>query len=257
MARDPLDLALGYGVLEGLDPADPATAETAFELPNRNGHGGLRLGVAGTIAGACLSPGAARVLDAARDALAALGAEVIELQLPDSAETLQTFVVTQRAEVVAYHRSRGLYPDRVDEYGADVRGRLELADRVTLSDYIAAQTTRQWIRARWRDVFAKVDAVLTPVSAISPPMIGQEMIEHNGTYREMRDLIMVYTVPQNLTGLPSCAIRAGFDDDGMPVAVQFTGPWWAETRVLDCAQALAEATADVQAVWPRLATRFQ
>ena len=37
---------------------------------------------------------------------------------------------------------------------------------------------------------------------------------------------MSYTTPQDLVGLPACAVRAGFDALGLPVGVQFTAlPW--------------------------------
>jgi aspartyl-tRNA(Asn)/glutamyl-tRNA(Gln) amidotransferase subunit A len=70
---------------------------------------------------------------------------------------------------------------------------------------------------------------------------------HLGEEIEFRELVMSYTVPQDLTGLPACTVRAGFDALGVPTAVQLTGPPWSEWRILPAAQALYEATADVQA----------
>ena len=55
----------------------------------------------------------------------------------------ETFVVTQRAEALFTHVHRELYPARADAYGADVRGRLEAAAGVTISDYFAAAAERQ------------------------------------------------------------------------------------------------------------------
>jgi aspartyl-tRNA(Asn)/glutamyl-tRNA(Gln) amidotransferase subunit A len=66
---------------------------------------------------------------------------------------------------------------------------------------------------------------------------------------------MSYTVPQNLTGLPACAVRVGFDDGGIPVGAQFTGPQWAEAGVLRAAQALFEATPAIQQRWPEVVVR--
>ena len=58
---------------------------------------------------------------------------------------------------------------------------------------------------------------------------------------------MSYTTPQDLVGLPACAVRAGFDALGIPVGVQFTGPPWQEARVLRAAQGLFDATPEIQA----------
>ncbi|HET6868321.1 MAG TPA: amidase family protein, partial [Solirubrobacteraceae bacterium] len=81
----------------------------------------------------------------------------------------------------------------------------------------------------------------------------QERVMHLGEEIEFRELVMSYTVPQDLTGLPASTVRAGFDELGVPTAVQFTGPPWSEWRVLAAAQALYDATADVQARRPGLA----
>jgi aspartyl-tRNA(Asn)/glutamyl-tRNA(Gln) amidotransferase subunit A len=58
--------------------------------------------------------------------------------------------------------------------------------------------------------------------------------------------VMGYTVPQDLAGLPACAVRAGFDGLGIPVGIQFSGPPWSEARVLGAAQSFWQATAHVQ-----------
>jgi aspartyl-tRNA(Asn)/glutamyl-tRNA(Gln) amidotransferase subunit A len=182
--------------------------------------------------------------------LATLGANVVEISLPDPAETLAAFVTTQQGEAVCWHRACGLYPDRASEYALDVRRRLEVADRVVLASYIDAQATRQRLRAGWARLFYEVDVVMTPVSAITPPAIGSQRVAHLDSDWDIRDLVMTYTVPQNLVGIPSCAVRAGFDRVGMPVGVQFTGPWGSEARVLSYASAFVGATPHVQRRWP-------
>jgi aspartyl-tRNA(Asn)/glutamyl-tRNA(Gln) amidotransferase subunit A len=63
---------------------------------------------------------------------------------------------------------------------------------------------------------------------------------------------MTYTTPQDLTGLPACALRAGFDALGIPVGVQFTAGPWQEGRVLRAAQALFDATPELQRRRPEL-----
>ena len=49
------------------------------------------------------------------------------------------------------------------------------------------------------------------VSAGPPAPIGEERVEHLGEEIEFRELVMSYTVPRDLTGLPACTVRAGFD----------------------------------------------
>jgi aspartyl-tRNA(Asn)/glutamyl-tRNA(Gln) amidotransferase subunit A len=66
---------------------------------------------------------------------------------------------------------------------------------------------------------------------------------------------MTYTALQNLLGLPACCIRAGFDDLGIPIGVQLTGPPRADGSVLAAAQALHAANPEMQHRWPELAPR--
>jgi len=242
MARDPADLALLYGVLAGVDIDDPATEDVPVDLSFDVDVAGLRIGVAGSVPGVELSAEVITVFAAATDTVRALGADVTEVALPDPVATYDCFVTTQRAEAASYHAARGLYPSRALEYGEDVRGRLELASKVTLAEYVAAQTTRQSIRAAWARLFSSIDVLLTPVAAITAPPIGHEEVEHAGAVRDVRELVMSYTVAQDLVGLPACAVRGGFDAHGLPVGVQFTGSWWSESRVLGCAERFHAAT---------------
>jgi aspartyl-tRNA(Asn)/glutamyl-tRNA(Gln) amidotransferase subunit A len=126
------------------------------------------------------------------------------------------------------------------------------ATAVTVSDYLAAAAERQRIRAAFARLFSEADLLLTPVGGGSPCLIGEETVVHLGREIDFRELVMSYTVPQDLTGLPACAVRAGFDELGIPVGIQFTGRPWHEGRVLRAASAFYDATADLQGGWPPL-----
>ncbi len=240
MARNPADAALLFAALTG-EPADGQLLPSA--LP------GLRVGVSPDMHVVELAPEVEAAFEAAVSAVRELGAEIVEVAMPETASVYETFGVVQRCEALSSHLKAGLFPARREEYGDDVRGRLELAETMTLADYLAGIAQRERLRAGFNRAFSEVDLLLTPVSAGSPTMIGEEQVEHLGRRIEFRELVMGYTVPQDLTGLPSCTVRAGFDALGIPVAVQFTGPAWSEWNVLSAAHALYEATPDVQAQW--------
>jgi aspartyl-tRNA(Asn)/glutamyl-tRNA(Gln) amidotransferase subunit A len=246
LARTPADAALLYGAIGGRDPDDPATEDVPLEQPSWEGFSGLVVGHAGSVPSAPLAPDVERVFDQAVRLVESLGARVVPVEPPDASRVLQTFVTTQRAEALHGHRTSGRYPARSGEYGADVRGRLEAAAAVTVDDYLAAQAERQRIRSEVARLFESIDVLLTPVSAIAPPEIGADTVEHLGSPRDVRELVMSYTVLQDLAGLPTCALRAGFDDGGLPVGVQLTARPWREAIVLRAAQALFEGSPEVQ-----------
>ena len=256
MARTPGDALRLLEVTAGVDPGDPATRDVPLgDLP-----GELRLGVDGLVVAVCpdlqLVPLAGDVRSVFDDAVRVLeqaGARVVELPFAGARLIYPAFGVIQRAEALDTHRRAGLYPARRLEYGADVRGRLDAATEVTLEEYLAASADRQRARAGFARLFRACDVLLTAVSAGSPLPIGEESVVHEGAELTFRDLVMGSTTPQDLVGLPACAVRAGFDALGIPVGVQFTGPPWSEGRVLRAAQALFEATPDLQKRRPRLA----
>jgi aspartyl-tRNA(Asn)/glutamyl-tRNA(Gln) amidotransferase subunit A len=256
MARTPADAALLLEAIAGGDPDDPATlglplGDVRGEL--RRGLGGLRVGVCPDLHLVPLAADVRAVFEGVLRTLEAGGAGLVELALPEAGLVLPTFRTIQSAEALDTHRRAGLYPARRDEYGPDVLGRLDDAQGVTLAQYLAASADRQRLRAAFERLLAGCEVLVTPVSAGSPVRIGEEAIVHEGVALTFRELVMSYTTPQDLIGLPACALRAGFDALGVPVGVQFTAPPWQEALVLRAAAGLFEATPDVQRRRPELA----
>ena len=255
MARTPDDAALLFRAIAGYDPSDPATED----VPLGDIEAALERGLASAVVGHCpdlhrvpLAPEIQSAFDAALATVGSLAARVDVVELPEASAAYDTFGVTQRAEALFTHREAGLYPDRADEYGPDVRARLDLAATEDVRDYLRAAAERQRLRAGLARVFRQVDFLLTPVSAGSPVAIEEETLEHLGRTMELRELVMTYTVPQDLAGLPTCAVRAGFDRLGIPVGVQFTGPPWTDASVLGAAHAFWSSTPRIQEQWPDL-----
>jgi aspartyl-tRNA(Asn)/glutamyl-tRNA(Gln) amidotransferase subunit A len=255
MARTPADAALLLESVSGPDPGDPASEEAPAGEPSLEPAGdidGLRIGVCPDLHLVRLATDVQAAFDSALRVAGELGASVVEVRLPEAELAYPAFGTIQRAEALFTHVRAGLFPARRDEYGDDVRARLEQATRVTLTDYLAASADRQRLRAGFARLFREVDLLLTPVSAGSPLPIGEERLVHDGHELEFRELVMSYTVPQDLTGLPACAVRAGFDALGIPVGVQLTGPRWGEGLVLRAAAALHAGSAELQARRPDL-----
>ncbi len=255
MARTPADAALLLEAVSGSDEDDPATVEA----PLGDLSAELRRGVEGLVIGLCaeleLVPLAAdirEVFDATVRTLEGAGARLVEVRLPGAELIYPTFRTIQSAEALETHRRAGLYPARRGEYGDDVLGRLDAATEVTLEQYLQAAAERQRISAAFARLFRSCEVLLTPVSAGSPAPIGEETVVHLGRELTFRELVMSYTTPQDLTGLPACAVRAGFDALGIPVGVQFTAAPWREGAALRAAQGLFELTPELQARRPAL-----
>jgi len=253
MARTPVDAALMLEVLAGPDAADPATSHVALgniseELPR--GLGGLVVGRCAELELVPLAPDVREVFDRAVRTVEAAGGHFVDVALPEAGLIFPAFRTIQAAEALETHRRAGIFPARRSEYGEDVLSRLDLATEVTLEQYLAASADRQRVRSGFQRLFNSCDVLLTPVAAGPPLPIGEEMVVHEGRELTFRELVMTYTTPQDLTGLPACTVRAGFDALGIPVGIQFTAPAWHEARVLRAVQGFYDATADVQSRWP-------
>jgi aspartyl-tRNA(Asn)/glutamyl-tRNA(Gln) amidotransferase subunit A len=219
MARTPADVRLFYEALTGRTHAE---------------HPEPRIAICPDLHLCPLEPGIQRLFDNAAQALEI----TTELPFEEAERIYPAFIAIQRAEAALAHAD--LFPARRDEYSADVAARLELARTVTLSDYAEATATRERIRAGFARVFASADLLLTPIHSLPPEPRGEGA-------QSFRDGVLPFTVPQDLAGLPSCAVHVGFDDLGLPVGVQLTGPPWSEGRVLAAAEELFSATASVRA----------
>jgi aspartyl-tRNA(Asn)/glutamyl-tRNA(Gln) amidotransferase subunit A len=225
MARTPADVRLFYTALADVAP------EPAVDVA------GLRIALCPDLHVYEPEPAIAAALAAAAAALAGAGAEIVEVRFPDAERVFDVFRALQGAEAAFAHRRAGLFPAHRDEYGADVRAHLELAQKVTLDDYLEAVEAREAIRATFAAIFAtSADLVLTPVSATTPALIDDQPAD-------FRPRVLTNTVPQDVAGVPACAVRAGFDPLGLPIGVQLTGPRWGEHRVLAAAEALQAALA--------------
>ena len=217
MARTPGDLKLFVEGLAGRVPAE--RAERNAVCPDLHARS--------------LEAGIQRVFDAA-----VAGFRTVEVPFEAADRLYPTYAAVQNGEAAQTHAE--LFPAHREQYGADVAARIEHARTVTLAEYVEATAERERIRAAFHRVFSVADVLITPVSAVAPERRDEP--DPQG----FRDGVLPYTVPQDLAGLPACAVPIGFAD-GLPVAAQVTGPAGSEGRVLAFAEELFSATASARA----------
>jgi aspartyl-tRNA(Asn)/glutamyl-tRNA(Gln) amidotransferase subunit A len=248
LAREPGDLAVLLHVLEDRHLRG-ATGDLDAEAPQA-GHAmrGLRLGVVPWSSGDEPDGDVAAVFRAAVALAESQGAELFELDTELFAHVLGTFAPIQQAEAYFVHHSRDLYPAHRSEYSDDVRVRLELAESVSLADYLAGATERDRLAARVRQIFETVDVLLTPVGAARTPTLDD--LSDGASASAFRKLMLSHTVPQSLSGIPSCAVRAGFDRQGLPIGVQLSAPRGGDERLLQVVNAFYLLTQPIQGRWP-------
>ena len=232
MARTPADAALMHGVLvEGSRGREigAALAGGAFGEP--------RVGLCPDLEQIPLRPEIRAVFESA----VAVFGDVREVRFPRAGEVLSTFVPIRDAETLYTHRAAGLFPDRRAEYGELTSTRLAGALDKGLDEYLVASANRWRLAEEMAELFTEVDVLVAPTMTAPPPRI-----EGDAPDQQAWDELGLHMVPENLLGLPACAVRAGFDSSGLPVGMQIVGAPGSDAVVLAVAQRFFDATPAVQ-----------
>ncbi len=246
MARESGDTAIALSVLARGAPELPKPPE----LPVR----GLRVGLAPDLNVLELKTEYATTLDHVIQLLTREGAILTERRGLDPDEVLATYLTIQMAEAYDVHHDRlETYPKRATGYSARIRARLEEAQTIDSSRVVEARANVPRIRKRFETFFEGIDVLLTPVAAAGPSLVANpDTVSHRGVEVPFRDLAMHYVIHQNLTGFPAVTIRAGFDEEGVPVGVQLTAVPEKESLLLQLAGKLEGMLATDRRNWPPL-----
>ena len=97
------------------------------------------------------------------------------------------------------------------------------------------------VAERVNAIFVDHDVLLTPVTAAQPQAVGRW--RDKGAVRTFNGggPFVTYTAIWNYLGQPAAAVPAGFDEDGLPTAVQIAAGINGETTLLSLAAQLEQA----------------
>jgi len=238
MARSAADAALILKAIAGHDPGDETSSEEPVpdyaKMLEDSRLKSLRVGVPREY---FFDNVDAEVLAAVRGAISVLeelGAQVSEVSLPHIAEAPDAVNAIMLPEALAYHH-RWL-AERPQDYGEDIRRRLETGLLYPAVSYVQAQRLRSLIVEEWREkVFDGVDLLAAPTTPVAAPSLEEADLEATLT-------LVRFTNPFNLVGVPAVSIPCGFTSGGLPIGLQLVGRWFDEGTVLRAAHAYQQAT---------------
>ena len=260
------DCAMVLESMPGFDPKDSTSVER--DVPNMSATlndslKGLKVGLPKEFFGEGLDAGVAKVVEEAIEEYKKLGAEIVEITLPNTHLAIPSYYVIAPAEASSnlsrfdgvrygyrckdpvdltdmYMRSRG------EGFGTEVKRRI-MTGTYALSAgyydayYLKAQKIRRLISNDFKEAFEKVDVIMGPVAPETAFKIGEKTDDPISMYLED-----IYTLSLNLAGLTGMSVPAGFVTstkvNKMPVGLQIIGNYFEEAKLLNVAHQYQQVT---------------
>jgi len=248
------DCSLMMNVMTGHDQRDSTSIERDKEdYGNKLNSSikGLKIGIPKEFFGEGLDSSVQTVIDFAINEYKKLGAEIIEISLPNNHLAIPVYYVIAPAEAssnlsrydgVRYGYRTKEYDDLMDMYfktrqegfGEEVKRRILIGTYVLSAGYydayyLKAQKIRRLISEDFTKAFKKCDVIMGPSAPSVAFKAGEKKEDPLAMY--LQD---IYTISTNLAGLPAMSIPAGFTK-GLPVGLQLIGNHFSEGHLLNIA----------------------
>ena len=260
-ARTVEDAANLLEVISGHDPKD----STSLNLPVEHYAAhlnddikGMKVGVIKELMAEGLSADVQKAMEKAIEDYKKLGAEVVEISLPNLKHSIGIYYILATAECSSnLARFDGVKygyrtPDaknlmemytktRAEGFGPEVKRRIMLGTYALSSGYYdayykKAQQMRALVTQDFVEAFKKVDILISPTCPNTAFEIGAKSSDPLQMY-----LTDIATISANLAGIPGMSVPAGFDKDGMPIGLQILAPQLQESRLFNAAHKFERA----------------
>jgi len=259
------DAALIMNAIAGHDPRDSTALNQSvpdYTAKLGNDLRGVRLGLPREYMIEGIDPQVKGGINAAVKQLNSLGAEIIEVTLPNTEYAIAVYYIVATAEASANlarfdgvrygYRAENpkdvldLYGrTREEGFGPEVKRRIILGTYVLSSGYydayyLRAQKVRELIRNDFSKAFEKVDALISPTSPVPAFKLGERVADPLQMY-----LADIFTIAANLAGICGISVPCGFaqvDGHRLPIGLQLLGKALDETRILQIAHAYEQST---------------
>jgi amidase len=256
MARNVVDVAITMSVLQGRDPADPATADYPRNQPTDYAHllrpGALRGARIGVWRQAGIDPDVDRVVTRSVATLRARGATVVEVDMPYRDEfgavELPALISEFTRDLPAYLAHRPGVPqtlaelvefNRRDPVELSRFGQ-ELFERALTAPGTDDPTYRQWRTTATSLARRSIDETMAAhhLDAIVSPTNGPAW---RTTYGHGDDgFLLESSGPAAVSGYPNVAVPAGYAGE-LPIGISFFAGRWDDATVLALAAAYETA----------------
>lgn len=240
------DAALVLNIIAGYDPKDATSVKK--ELPDYSkalgqGLSGVKFGIPKEYLAEGIDPEVKKAFLTATKVIEDQGGLLAEISLPHSEQSVPVYYLVMSSEVSTnLSRYDGIRfgKDR-SHFGTEAKRRIMLGTYALSSGYydayyLKAAKVRRLIFEDFQNAFKHVDFILGPTSPVLPFKFGEKIDDPLQMY-----LCDIFTVPQNLAGVPAISVPGGFVGN-LPVGLQITANHWQEEKLLAAAYVYEQVT---------------
>ena len=223
IARRTADCAMVLDAIAGHDPKDPTSLPSHSPVAPHLEEGvkGLQLGWDENFASYGVDTQLFKALAAAVDQLARLGARIEKVRVPELRPYGKAWVTLCSVEAVVAHSD--YYPQRRDEYGPGFRQWLDFGSKASATEYARAVHQRNECVGKLAKLFENIDVLICPADTGQAFKITPE--QQYGEYPQSvfdGDWAR-FTAVFDFNGAPTLTLPCGFDQTGLPLALQLVG----------------------------------
>ena len=261
MCKTAADAALMLNAMAGFDPQDSTSVQQEapdFTADLNQPLQGLKVGLPKEFFGPGLNPQVAQCIMTAVQQIEALGAQIIDISLPNLELSIPAYYVIAPSEASSnLSRFDGVrfgyrcdQPNdlmdlycrtRAEGFGTEVKRRI-MVGTYALSEgyydayYVKAQRIRRLIKDDFTRALSQVDVIMGPVAPTPAFDLGSNTKDPVAMYLED-----IYTLSANMAGIPAMSTPAGFVN-GRPVGLHIMGNYFAEAKLLNIAHQYQQVT---------------
>ncbi|MDB4522052.1 Asp-tRNA(Asn)/Glu-tRNA(Gln) amidotransferase subunit GatA [Gammaproteobacteria bacterium] len=262
MTHSAEDAAIMLQTMSGFDERDSTSIDVTvpdFSADLGNDIQGMKIGMPVEFFNQDLDTGISSIVMDALGEYEKLGAELVEISLPNSHLSVPCYYVLAPAEASSnlsrfdgarYGYRTAEYDDLLDMYkntraegfGEEVKRRIMIGTYALSAGYydayyLKAQKIRRLISDDFTRAFKQCDIIAGPTAPGTAFRFGEKSDDPVAMY-----LNDIYTISVNLAGLPGMSVPAGLDSQGLPIGLQLIGQYFDESKLLNAAYQYQQVT---------------
>jgi len=244
LARSVEDAAHVLHAISGHDPADPTSLEEpAPDFSDLEaGVSGMKIGWDANYAAQGSDPALIASIETALGVLEGLGANIVEVSVPDSIMVLGD-IWFQICTFEACKAHAATYPSRRDEYGDYFGDFLDMGSQVSSEDYARAMAARETFNHAYNNLLGEVDTLLCPAGGVAFPATADQYGGADVLAPLFESIQMHVSIPANFAGSPALTVPCGAGAGNIPHVLQLVGSLLSEGTLARIGHAYERATA--------------